>query len=257
MTGYLIILIIFTTALSKTVLQDLHTAFTRSLAAATRGEEGHRVRWSEGSPLPEDSTPLGGWNEWVPDLTLLFLQPHHLCYIWDHWWTVPFHPSSLGTEDTVRSTGLRSPHLPSKINTAHVYGSFLSPKLLSAKFPTSQPLLGYNPHFFTLMETRCLFRMLHHEILPKVWVLYPLPECHCPGLHAHRHALHCRPLLFCPPEVLQLGVSHPQNLAPSSLESSTQSLGQLHQSLQIFTSGSLSVSPTLHLTCFSLSSVSS
>ena len=81
MTGYLIILIIFTTALSKTVLQDLHTAFTRSLAAATRGEEGHRVRWSEGSPLPEDSTPLGGWNEWVPDLTLLFLQPHHLCYI--------------------------------------------------------------------------------------------------------------------------------------------------------------------------------
>lgn len=64
---------------------------------------------------------------------------------------------------------------------------------------------------------------------------------------------------FCSflPEVLQLGVSHPQNLAPSSLESSTQSLGQLHQSLQIFTSGSLSVSPTLHLTCFSLSSVSS
>ena len=64
----------FTTALSKTVLPGLHTAFTRSLAAATRGEEGHRVQWSEGSPLLEDSTPLDCWEE-GPFCTLFLLLP--------------------------------------------------------------------------------------------------------------------------------------------------------------------------------------
>ena len=155
---------------------------------------------------------------------------------------------------------LRSPLLPSEITQLTCMVPPSLPSSYQQNFPhlnhfwgtTPTSLHSWKPDVFSgccIMKFSLRFEFCTH--IPNATVQdYMLTDLHL--------IMTCGPLLFFPhPKVLQLWVSHPQNVASSSLESSTQSLGQLHQSLQIFTSGSLSVSPALHLTCSSLSSVSS